>query len=507
MSTVIRNTVYSSINIYFEYLIGLVISILIARSLGPDSYGIYSYLVKVAGIAIIVTNAGINTGAIKFIAEARAHNKEENIPGVYRFFARIQRLKTAGIVILLWLVNELFPGVLIDEQYQTLFYALLLAIVFKSAHMFRVGVFKGHERFDFLAFTVLIVAPANLLVTAIAMHLELDLLAFYLIFASVTLLYWLVSSLYLSKLNIIRKDAAPLSDALLVRMRHHLKIVSINSILGGLVLGQCEVLLLKHLVSNESVAFFSIAHVISSAALLLVPGVYSAVLFPVIARSVAGVPGQAALQLKTSTRYLYLLGLMVVAPTFYYAEDIVVMLYGESFRQAGLILGIMAVVGLMRSFNEPANAFLLSSDRQSTVLKLTVVSFVVSITLNLSLISLYGLQGAVLAYSCVTLFFTSVLVLLVYRYLNVLPDWILLGKATVAAVLALGPLMLLGHWISALWLPFIGFPLFGIVYPVLLHVCRAYQQQDYALMLTLANKMGPRATRVAAKILPSSKEN
>ncbi|WP_231882936.1 oligosaccharide flippase family protein, partial [Oleiphilus sp. HI0132] len=116
--SVLKNTYFSSINIYFEYLLGLIISILIARSLGPEQFGVYSYLVKVAGISIILTNAGISTGAIKFIAEARAQGREEKIPAIFKYFHKIQMLKTALVTGGLTVLVLLVPNLLIEEQYR-----------------------------------------------------------------------------------------------------------------------------------------------------------------------------------------------------------------------------------------------------------------------------------------------------------------------------------------------------------------------------------------------------
>ena len=69
MSSFAHKVGYSAVYIYVEFFIGLLASILIARSLGPDSYGTYSYLIKVAAIIIVFINGGIATGALRFIAE------------------------------------------------------------------------------------------------------------------------------------------------------------------------------------------------------------------------------------------------------------------------------------------------------------------------------------------------------------------------------------------------------------------------------------------------------
>ncbi|MFV1871985.1 MAG: polysaccharide biosynthesis C-terminal domain-containing protein [Oleiphilus sp.] len=494
---VLKNTYFSSINIYFEYLIGLFISILIARALGPDEFGVYSYLVKVAGICIILTNAGINTGAIKFIAEARAQGNEQHIPAIYAYFRRIQVFKTVIVTGALTALVLFAPGLVIEDKYSDLLAFLIFAIVFKSGHMYRVGVFKGYERFDFLAFTVLIVAPLNLACVFGVLYFDPSLINFYMLFTGVAFLYWSMSGLFLKRLAVKKTAAQPiLSDALRVRISHHLKIVSINTVVSGLAIGQCEILLLKYFATNEAISFFYIAMTIAGAALLLVPGVYSSVLLPIIARSVAGIDNDPSAKIKQSTRYLFVLGVLVGVPTCYYGEGIVVLLYGEEFSQAGVILGLFALVGIFNAYREPVNAYLLSVDKQSLMLKLSVFAFFLSISLNAVLISQWGLFGAVTAYTSVALILTIVMVCVAYYYLKIRPEFKKLILIALSAIVALIIASQLASFLIGILELFVGFIIFGVLYPLFLILLNALDEKDYKVMLQLASKLGNKAQKI-----------
>ena len=54
---------------YVIYATGLLVSALIARSVGPADFGRYSYLVWLAGVLIMVGNNGLTTSAIRFVSE------------------------------------------------------------------------------------------------------------------------------------------------------------------------------------------------------------------------------------------------------------------------------------------------------------------------------------------------------------------------------------------------------------------------------------------------------
>lgn len=488
---------YSSVNIYVEYFIGFIISILIARTLGPDDYGSYSYFVSLAGIAIIFTNAGINTGAIKFIAEARASDSPQNIPAIHAFFARMQRLKTAVVCVLMSAILYLKPDWFLGEGSEWLLSLLVAAVIFKSAHMFRVGVFKGFERFDLLAFSVLIVAPSNLLVIAIANYLHWELLPFLSVYGGVCLLYWLISTFFLRQVK-TKMDGplVALPDELSARMKHHLKVVSINSVLAGLAIGQCEVLLLKQMVGNEAVSFFNIAMSISAAAMLLVPGIYSSVLFPVIARAVADVRQNAMRRINESSRYLFTLGMLVAVPTFQYGEEVVGFLYGEEFKKAGWVLSVFVLFATFKVFLEPFSAYLMSSDRQTILLRLSVFTLIAAWVSNYILIDRYALDGAVYARILMTILIVTIYLAMWKKFLKVLPDIGKFLRVMLIALIAGTASSWLVQDLSGIWLALAGYVLFGILFLLMLVGLNGLSDKDYELLTMQSKRLGEKPSKV-----------
>ena len=82
-SQTLRNTVFSSVGMYTEYVLGMVTSIFIARHLGPDGFGAYGAVIWLVAMGVATTNSGTATAAIKFIAELRGAGREELIPELW----------------------------------------------------------------------------------------------------------------------------------------------------------------------------------------------------------------------------------------------------------------------------------------------------------------------------------------------------------------------------------------------------------------------------------------
>ncbi len=491
-NSTIRNTLFSSINIYLEYFLGLVISILIARSLGPELYGVYSYLIWLALLLVILANAGINTGAIKFFSEVRAKDEHYLLKPLYGYFRRIQLIKAAVVVLVTSLVLLLYPELIVDKEYSALAFVVVFAVVLKSYHMFRVGVYKGMERFDYLAFTVMIVSPANLALVLVAHFSHSELSTFVNIYFIVSFFYWLISYYYSAQLNkneFEKVKQKQYSDLPLGRINHHLKVVSINSVIGFIVVGQSELFFLKHFANNEVIGFFNIGYVLAGAAMMLVPGVYSSVLLPIIARSVADPKGTPDKTVKQSTRYIYILSILVAFPLAVFAEDVVTILYGDGFDQAAWVFRIFILVAVIKNFRESINAYLMSSDRQSFLLKVTLWGLVASLLLDFVLIKEFSLIGAVVAYCIVNISITLFLMIHTYNKLKAWPNWFKLIKATLIGGACAFLAAVVANSNNSVLMCIIGGGLYVALFIPFIVMFNCFEAEDYAVMGKLTSRV------------------
>ena len=89
-NTVIRNTLFSSVGIYTEYFLGMLTSIIIARHLGPAHFGAYSLVVWLVATGVAITNSGVASTVIKFVAELRGSGREASIRPLLAWARKVQ---------------------------------------------------------------------------------------------------------------------------------------------------------------------------------------------------------------------------------------------------------------------------------------------------------------------------------------------------------------------------------------------------------------------------------
>src|SRR3990170_8385611 len=88
-----RSIAYAASGSYVELLLGIVTSIVIARTLGAKDYGLYSLLMMWIVLTQSLVTSGIPMGVIRFVAQARARAQSDVAAAVVRYLGRVQLLK------------------------------------------------------------------------------------------------------------------------------------------------------------------------------------------------------------------------------------------------------------------------------------------------------------------------------------------------------------------------------------------------------------------------------
>ncbi len=394
----LRNTLLSSVAIYVEYVLGMLASILVARELGPEHYGTYSLIIWMAGLGVAFTNSGTATAAIKFVAELRGGDQESMIPTALRFLRRAQQV-FLGVValagaVLIWLFGRhMLPGY--DDR--LIFGALLLAVSLRAPYMFNIAVAKGFECFRATATIASIATPINLALVLGAWYLHAPVLGFLLVYLVSGAVFYLVSFWQVRKLERPLGRGIPMPPALRARVFRHMRIVAVTVAVSFLGAREVEVLFLKLYDSAAAAGHFKVAYQLASGAALLVPGVFSALLLPMMAHAVTRGKDFAAQRFVSSTTYLAMLAVPLMAFGVIFAAPVIQVLFGAAYAPAAPVFAVLLCAGSLAAMSGAASGLLISADRQHHMLVLTLLTATLKIALDWWWVKVAGLPGAVAA--------------------------------------------------------------------------------------------------------------
>ncbi len=434
---VIRNTLFSSVGIYTEYFLGMLTSIIIARHLGPADFGAYSLVIWLVATGVAITNSGVASAVIRFIAELRGAGRESQIRSLLAWAWRVQAgflavVLLGGTALFLVQGQRLMPGF----NHGILLAILLLTTALRASYMLNVGIAKGFENFRATAVIAVIVAPLNLLLILVAWWLDGPMEWFLGTFTISSFVFWWISRRQVASLLPPPQPREALDGDTRRRLRSYTALVAVTVAVNFITASEVEVLFLTLFDSAASAGKFKVAFQLSSGALLLVPGVFGALLLPMMANALAQGREVASRRLSMSTTYLTALAAPLVAFGVLFASDIIGLLYGAAYAPAAFVFAGCLAAGAVATASQAASSYLLGADRQRMLMVVILAFAAVKLVLDVVLIRRYGLTGAVVAFAATSVLSNALLMVLALRYSGSRLEWGRMTRVLAAACIA-----------------------------------------------------------------------
>lgn len=462
---VIRNTLFSSVGIYTEYFLGMLASIIIARSLGPADFGAYSLVIWLVATGVVITNSGVSSAVIKFVAELRGAGRDSQIRSLLAWARRVQAgflvaVLLGGAALFVFHGQRLMP----DFNHGMLLAILLATTTLRALYMLNISTAKGYENFRATAAVAVIVAPLNLLLILLVWWLDGPMEWFLGTFAVSSFVFWWISRRQVAPLLPPAGSREPLDDAIRKRLRSYTALIAVTVAVSFITASEVEVLFLTLFDSSASAGQFKVAFQLSSGALLLVPGVFGALLLPMMANALAQGSEVASRRLAMSTTYLAALAAPVVAFGVVFADEIIGLLYGKAYAPAAFAFACCLAAGGISVLSQAASSYLLGSDRQRTLMIAVLACSVVKIGLDIGLIRRYGLTGAVAAYGVTSALMGSLVIGLALRYSGARLEWERISRVLAAGAIAAAAAWLVRGHLAALPTLALGGMLLAVLY-------------------------------------------
>ena len=500
-SRTLSNTFFSSVGMYTEYVLGMLTSIIIARHLGPDGFGTYSLVIWLVAIGVATTNSGTASAAIKFIAELRGSGHLEQIPYVLTYLRRAQRVfmlfvLLAGAALFTFAGDHVAPGM----NHTLLLGFLIVGVVLRSSYMFNIGVAKGFENFRATAIVALVSTPINLLLVIAAWQLDARVEWLLAVFSLSGIVFYVVSLRQIRPLLPPRQPGVVLPPLLRARIGHHMRWTALTVSVSFLVASEVEVMFLNLYGNSHDAGQFKVAYQLAVGAAALVPGVFGALLLPMMASALSQGREVAARRFVGTTHYLALLATPLMAFGLVFGGDVIHLLYGREYLVAGPLFSACLFATCLTAMTQGASSLLISADRQRSILVLVVACGIIKLVLDAILIARFALVGAVIAYLMVATANATAYGLLAIRVSHAQPVWGALGRVVLAGGLAAAMAWpLRGHLVP--WAVLLGGILLVLSYAIFTLLLRCWSRKDIEHLQLLHSRFADSRPRAGARLL------
>lgn len=361
---------------------GLLVGVWVARYLGPEHFGVFSYVLAFTAIFGGIAKLGLDGIVVRELV--KFPEKRDYYLGTAFW------LKVFGAIIVLMVVAMILPFA--DNNYKTniYIYIISLGLVFQSFEVVEFY-FQAKVWAKFISICKVVQLLISGLIKVFLIFINAELLFFVLV-ASLDVLFLGVCYYIAYKLKVkssffrffnlniafeLIKNSWPLIFSSLVIM----------------IYMRIDQIMLKEISGAYEVGIYSAA-VRLSEAFYFIPMIITSSLFPLIIKNKM----KSEFVYIKGLRYLYTflvwLAIIISVPMFFLSDWIVDFFFGSLYKQAAKVLVINIWASIFVFLGVAFSRFLLVENMTKAALSRTFFGAIVNIILNFWLIPLYGAVGA-----------------------------------------------------------------------------------------------------------------
>jgi O-antigen/teichoic acid export membrane protein len=376
--------------------LGFIVAILLARALGVEQYGTYSYIMVWVSIAAVIFQLGLPKLIVRETASALANSDWSRILSVWRWAGKIT-VVTSLVVIALVLIVYWAGGDRINKSWMLLVVIGAIFVPLMVLGNLRGAALRGlgHPVLGQLPEQAIRPAMFVFMVgTAIFAQYEVtvfSVMVLRVIAASLTFIIgvWMLWTVLPSESKVGVIKAPPENSA-------WLKSATLMAFSSGFILinNYCDILILGIFREPAEVGIYKIGF---QTALLVSFGikVIGPIWAPRFAKAFSEKKYSKLQNLsKKAATFTFITALAVSLPLILFDKELLVLIYTEEFLPAAMPMKILIAARLVTAFFGPLAIMLNMTGNEKSVAAILAVSATTNLFLNLLLIPRYGVEGA-----------------------------------------------------------------------------------------------------------------
>lgn len=406
-SIVYRSTLVILVGRVCGIAIAFLSTAFLARVLGTEGLGIFSYSVVVVSLLGIFLNAGM---PMLITRELSRNSRNENYSAMsglvkWSFYLLIAFSSIALAIVYCYLF--LFKSGLDSIVYYEVWVVSFLILPFAAIMHRGRGILLGLNNPVAANLTEQLVRPgiALVLYAMVSIFVEMDPLVTIIIF----ILAYLLTSIFVTWQ--VRKSIPPKvrhAKSVLYTKKWLLALVPLTGLAGlSIVKHQTDIIMLGAMTSYSDAGVYRVASQIAAIPAMLMV-VLNSVFSPKIAGSTRiGEDSALLLQLIFSARAMFLFAVMFLVVFLIFGKYLVVMVFGVEFENAFMYCLILSLGVIFSAWCGQTATILKMTDNAGIAFRVSIESALLNVILNYVLIILYGPVGAALA-TAISVFWVQV---------------------------------------------------------------------------------------------------
>ena len=399
VQTIFKNMSWLLISQIIASACGFIWTILMARYLGVNNYGIFGFATSLTGILAITIDFGISNHIVRHIA-----TDYDSAPKYLGNALPLKSIFSVGTIILTLIILILMKA---DKLVITVTLLFTIEMIFKSIIGTLNGSFQAFEEGKYQGIGNTILHLLLLIFILLTIFTDLGLIGIaisYIIANLIALIY----EYYALKKHIIKPKFE--LDADFCKKITLLAIpFAVSSLLYNIYYS-IDIVMLTNMVGNYPTGIYNATYKLISV-LTLFYSVYTAVIFPVMSKFYKNDESMLLMSFEKSIKYLLMIIIPLATSTMIYSTDIIQLIYGQQYNPASSVLSILIWTLCLLFISGAANTLLNASHKEVTVTKIYAIAAIFNIILNFFMIPHFSYDGA-----AITTVLSDVLIVIIQCY-------------------------------------------------------------------------------------------
>lgn len=401
--------------------LNLITSILIARFLGTEGFGLYNLGLSVNVLMNVFTNFGLTQGIVKFSIKNQTEHNIEKLKGVI-FSSLAFSILLCVLIVTAQIVfaDEISHWFFQNDSLSDVLIIFALSVPFNTLYALPAAFAQSFKIIKYQSFILNIVRPLSFLLMVLvvfALNYDLNFVLYANLFSTIItalLSIYLIKNYFPEFFN--RKIKAVSELKPLINFSYKTMFTGFLSML----MIKIDRLMIGYFSTSSDVGVYSAAaNLAINVTFFLTP---FAMIFSPISAELFHKNNFPELNkaFKNVTRWLLTFTLPIFFVFTGYSNELL-MLFGKDYSTGGIVLILISFAELINVSTGPVGILLKMSGHQTADLTISVLVLVINSVLNFFMIPKYGMIGAAAATGIAIIITHSLRLSMVWKYLKIFP--------------------------------------------------------------------------------------
>ena len=473
-------------------LLGFAGRVVLIRFATQSEYGIYSLAFTLLSIFVIISTLGLGEGSTRYIAYFKGKGEEGNVRDVIFFSIKIALVASTSLTMISFFVSDFISvNIFHTPELSTPLKIFSIAIPFSVLISVFIAIFRGFGKADSKVYFQDILRPVLFLLFLIAVVLfNLPFIGVFYAYTLSIVVTCVVFLMYMVKKCTLLTGKNSFGKPMAKKLLSFSVPLLAVSILW-MVMSWTDTLMLGYYKTPDVIGVYNAALSLANLLSLVINSI--GFLFMPIMSLLYGKNQMEEVKRSyaISTKWCFIGTLPIFFMLFLFPDIVLDLLFGSRYIDAAIILQVLALGFLFNSYFGLNYHMLIITGKSKFLMQCFLISAVMNIALNIILIPALGALGAAITSASSFAVVEVIMTAKLYTTSGIHPFTKIYSRLTILSILLFSIFyIVINSFAATFWMLLVIFPLFLIIYGLLMLFTRTFNEEDLMIMLTIEKKLG-----------------